>query len=353
MDSNRLFWDTPLSELQHSDINLAYIDLDDELMHWKYVKREKLPNGKWRYYYDKEQAKSDLKKAADKVADRVITKANQSTERINNAVDKAKTALGKWYDNRTNIYDVNRKNYTEKLAQIKDSKEWKDIVARKDSEYVKKDKDGNVSYDVDKYLVDKKHPVLDAIGDIVVGREVKINEITKDSVVAGLKDYANTTLEIGMLGLTFLTNGLTKKFKYSQGSYDEDVENLLATAELGAAYVDSVVSEANTATSRVSNGDSIDDVISDVLAGTVTKVASKVDKDDVAKVAEMLATAKNVTDKVRDDNVVEAAKLIVESDTVRNAVGDSEYHTQISNALEGLSEEEIMLINMLIHEMRK
>lgn len=25
---------------------------DDELRHYKYVKREKLPNGKWRYYYD-------------------------------------------------------------------------------------------------------------------------------------------------------------------------------------------------------------------------------------------------------------------------------------------------------------
>ena len=25
---------------------------DDELMHWKYIKRVKLPNGKYRYYYD-------------------------------------------------------------------------------------------------------------------------------------------------------------------------------------------------------------------------------------------------------------------------------------------------------------
>lgn len=24
----------------------------DELVHWKYIKREKMPNGKWRYYYD-------------------------------------------------------------------------------------------------------------------------------------------------------------------------------------------------------------------------------------------------------------------------------------------------------------
>lgn len=34
-------------------MNVAYIDLDDgEFAHWQYIKRQKLPNGKWRYYYD-------------------------------------------------------------------------------------------------------------------------------------------------------------------------------------------------------------------------------------------------------------------------------------------------------------
>lgn len=32
---------------------------DDELYHWKYIKKVK-KNGKWRYYYDKEQLKDDL-----------------------------------------------------------------------------------------------------------------------------------------------------------------------------------------------------------------------------------------------------------------------------------------------------
>lgn len=31
----------------------------DELMHWKYIKRER-KNGKWVYYYDKESAKRDF-----------------------------------------------------------------------------------------------------------------------------------------------------------------------------------------------------------------------------------------------------------------------------------------------------
>lgn len=34
---------------------------EDELYHWKYVKREKQANGKWRYYYDTDELKSDVK----------------------------------------------------------------------------------------------------------------------------------------------------------------------------------------------------------------------------------------------------------------------------------------------------
>lgn len=51
----RINWDTPIEELYHSN-NIAYIDLDeDEICHWKYIKREKLPNGKWRYFYDQSE----------------------------------------------------------------------------------------------------------------------------------------------------------------------------------------------------------------------------------------------------------------------------------------------------------
>ena len=45
----------------HNNGSLSYVDLDDsELMHWKYVKKKRLPNGKWRYYYDVNQLKNDL-----------------------------------------------------------------------------------------------------------------------------------------------------------------------------------------------------------------------------------------------------------------------------------------------------
>lgn len=56
---------------------LVYIDLDEgELMHWKYIKREKLPNGKYRYYYrdtDYEDARNkffEASKAHEEAANR-------------------------------------------------------------------------------------------------------------------------------------------------------------------------------------------------------------------------------------------------------------------------------------------
>lgn len=43
---------------------ICYIDLaEGELMHWKYIKRVKLPNGKYRYYYDADSLKNDARNA--------------------------------------------------------------------------------------------------------------------------------------------------------------------------------------------------------------------------------------------------------------------------------------------------
>lgn len=39
--------------IQHSRRNIRYVDLrEDEVFHWKYIKRVKLPGGGYRYYYD-------------------------------------------------------------------------------------------------------------------------------------------------------------------------------------------------------------------------------------------------------------------------------------------------------------
>ena len=49
----RITKDTPTTELT---IN------NDKLMHWKYIKKERRSNGKWRYYYDTKQLETDIKK---------------------------------------------------------------------------------------------------------------------------------------------------------------------------------------------------------------------------------------------------------------------------------------------------
>lgn len=39
----------------------------NELTHWKYIKREKGSNGKWKYYYDKESLQKDVSNTAMKI----------------------------------------------------------------------------------------------------------------------------------------------------------------------------------------------------------------------------------------------------------------------------------------------
>jgi hypothetical protein len=92
----RINWDTPVSELYHSDSDIRYIDLDeDELMHWKYIKREKV-NGKWRYYYDigeKEKHEAD-------VATRAASRYAKTMDTMKREYDKvnAKVNSGEYFD---------------------------------------------------------------------------------------------------------------------------------------------------------------------------------------------------------------------------------------------------------------
>ena len=75
----RIDLDTPIAELIHCN-NTIYIDLDaDVIVHWKYVKREKLANGKYRYYYDE----SDIKKLEEEYS-------NLSSATVNKAAITSK-----------------------------------------------------------------------------------------------------------------------------------------------------------------------------------------------------------------------------------------------------------------------
>lgn len=168
----------------------------NELTHWKYIKKVRV-NGRWRYYYDKESLKADVKNKLDSI-----------------------------YNDPTNMYDVSGSNYDKKLREIANSKEWQDIVRRQDPEYVRKNADGTTTYLIDDYLVKKKHPELDIIDDLGSGRKISLNEINAQTLIAGGKDYIKSAQQV--LGIA--ARVLTEKFKLSQGSYNKQINQTVNTA---------------------------------------------------------------------------------------------------------------------------
>ena len=452
----RVSGDTPLSALTHAD---------DELYHWlkkgeeadnhKYTKRE-WKNGKWVYYYDNDTSKkssnaqnktanntskkvdvvteaspkasikssfqnivnnvkksiedaakkveNDSKKVADDAFGAVVSGFNNATSKLDKLVSSAKEAIGKFYDDPDNIYNVTRYSYAEKLEAVKETAEWKEIVAEGNSEYAKRDKNGNIKYDVDEYLVDKKHPILDAVGDIVAGRPITTHEITKDSFVAGLKDYATTAIEVGMLALTCTANGLSRKFKYSQGSYDDDIEQAMDTVTKGAEYIndtydiastyvetagqvasssgsspDEVIKLATKVVSNMANNvdeetlkkvttntiasmypnldeKSIDALVNGVVSGIAVagEIASEAAKNDNVKaLVDMAQAGAKASVEINEGRVVAAAQTLLESEALKEQIGQDEYWEQAEHILANMSEEEIQLLNLMVAKMRE
>lgn len=67
---------------------------DDELMHWKYVKRVRGKNGKYRYYYDNNTGTS-IKKANVKPSTKSIRKSTTNTTVIPSSKAKMSGSKGK------------------------------------------------------------------------------------------------------------------------------------------------------------------------------------------------------------------------------------------------------------------
>lgn len=298
---------------------------------FKYIKRE-WKNGRWRYWYDdakngvKSKASQVLGKAAeaakntaDKATDSLIKTANKIPDKANVVLDKVTEVANKVYDDKNNIYDIHSQSYDEKIAKVKESKEWKDIVARNDPEYVKKDASGNTKYLIDNYIVDKKHPVLDAIEDISSGRKITTNEITKDSTVAGIKDHLFGAITTGMIVTSVVSKALTEKYKLKQGSYDDDIDKLTSAANKGSDYVKKIGVQVND-----------------------------VGKEDVEALSSMLATASKANTSFKEDDVVTAAKIIMESQAVKDKVGDTEAYRMAEKTLTNLSDEELRALSIML-----
>ena len=265
-----------LTTLHHSRV------YDNFLMHWKYIKREKVGD-KWQYTYKddlktatntatakiknvpkaasakiaantekvknsitamigqqktkvKEAVKAAPKKAAD-AADKVVQK---STKVANDVGKKVMKNVNDYYEK--NIYETGSHNIDAKKKEIEKTAEWQKIVKEENPEYVKKNADGSKEYLIDDYLVKKKHPTLDVIDDLGNGREISVNQIDADALAAGAKDYVDTAVQ--MLGL--VSYGLKTKFKLSQGSYKEELKAASETIENGAKYCNDIYEESKT-----------------------------------------------------------------------------------------------------------
>ena len=268
--------DKDLTTLHHSRV------YDNFLMHWKYIKREKVGD-KWQYTYkddlktaanaatakiknapkaasakiadntekvknsitaiigqQKTNAKEAVKAAPKKVAAATDKVVQKSTKVANDVGKKVMKNVNDYYEK--NIYETGAHDIDAKKKEIEKTVEWQKIVKEENPEYVKKNADGSKEYLIDDYLVKKKHPTLDVIDDLGNGREISVNQIDADALAAGAKDYVDTAVQ--MLGL--VSYGLKTKFKLSQGSYKEELKAASETIENGAKYCNDIYEESKT-----------------------------------------------------------------------------------------------------------
>ena len=335
-----------LTTLHHSRV------YDNFLMHWKYIKREKVGD-KWHYTYKddlktatnaatakvknapkaasakiaantekvknsitsmigqqktnaKEAVKAAPKKAAD-VADKVVQK---STKVANDVGKKVMKNVNDYYEK--NIYETGSHNIDAKKKEIEKTAEWQKIVKEENPEYVKKNADGAKEYLIDDYLVKKKHPTLDVIDDLGNGREISVNQIDADALAAGAKDYVDTAVQ--MLGL--ISYGLKTKFKLSQGSYKEELKAASETIENGAKYCNDIYEESKTAYKELEknagnipanvNVDDLEKIAMAVVTEAATEAVKDTSKEKVKEVA------KDVAKDVAKGAAIDAGKEIVD-----------------------------------------
>ena len=203
----------------------------------KYIDKFKNKFGNWVYTY-KEKTNKALKTAPKKI-----------TKTLNKVYNKANELYNKTVVD--NSYVIEQWNYDKKVDRIKNTKEWKNIVRSKDPEYVKKDKDGKTYYDIDSYIVKKKHPVLDIVDDVINGRNLSVNDMSIDSIIAGADDY----LQAGLAYVGLRAKVLETAFKYRQGSYGDEQADIETTIRNGAKIVNKL-SQAYEA-----NEETLDDIL--------------------------------------------------------------------------------------------
>lgn len=194
---------------------------DDYLVHkWKYIDKFKTKNGKWRYIYPNDIVKG------------IANKANQVYGKINKTYNKIF---------KDNIYAINSSNRKDKIAKVWQTKEWQDIVRRKDPEYVKQNKDGSYTYDIDSYILNKKHPILDMLNDVINGRNISVNNVDMSTFVASANDY----IEAGLAYIGLRSTILTTAMKVRQGTYDDKLDDAKKVFDTGIKVANQTTNNTN------------------------------------------------------------------------------------------------------------
>ena len=335
-----------LTTLHHSRV------YDNFLMHWKYIKREKVGD-KWQYTYkddlktaanaatakiknapkaasakiadntekvknsitaiigqQKTNAKEAVKAAPKKVAAATDKVVQKSTKVANDVGKKVMKNVNDYYEK--NIYETGAHDIDAKKKEIEKTAEWQKIVKEENPEYVKKNADGSKEYLIDDYLVKKKHPTLDVIDDLGNGREISVNQIDADALAAGAKDYVDTAVQ--MLGL--VSYGLKTKFKLSQGSYKEELKAASETIENGAKYCNDIYEESKTAYKDLEknagnipanvNVDDLEKIAMAVVTEAATEAVKNTSKEKIKEVA------KDVAKDVAKGAAIDAGKEIAD-----------------------------------------
>lgn len=245
----------------------------------KYIDKYKSKLGNWVYVY-KEKAKNVIKAAPKKI-----------TSSLNKAYDKFNETYDKTFKN--NVYTTNQWNYDSKVEKVKRTKEWQDIVKSKNPEYVKKDKNGNYVYDIDSYMVKKKHPVIDIIDDMINNRPLSINDVSVDTILAGADDY----IQAGMAYVGVRAKALETAFKYRQGSYKDEQASIEDTIRNGAKLVNKLAEAYDE------NEDSIDEILNMYSQQQISAERAKKYAETIQKYAE--SSNINIDDILGRENVQE------------------------------------------------
>lgn len=247
----------------------------------KYVARVELPDGKYRYFYTLAEYAAYLKGEAKNAWD---NKEKIMEENINKGVAKLEELYNKL--NKENKYMTDDYNYDRKIEQIKNTKEWQDIVKRNDPEYTRVNREtGEKTYDIDSYLAKKKHPVLDAADDAIMGRPVRLNKIEKEALTAGAADYGKTYVTMAAVGTKFLL----EKFKFSQGSYKDEKQQAINYVNDNKKNITNAATQAE----QLLTSDNAQQIISDgekyVNQAIKTYGTAQTINNDISKVKESIS----------------------------------------------------------------